>query len=198
MDKNIFLSASIPLPDRDPKFIESADISAIRDSVNALSKYILPNAHLIWGGHPSITPLIKYTLEQLEYDVKDHVTLYQSKLFEKNFPKDNASFANIKLINSVDNDREASLLAMRNEMLSKDKKFIAGFFIGGMDGVIDEMKLFKENHPNTPIFPIASTGAAALEIYNMSPTVYPEEFKDELKHNYAYLSLFIKLLGNKL
>lgn len=197
MRKNIFLSASIPLPERDPKFINSADISAIRDSVNALTKYVVPKAHLIWGGHPSITPLIKYTLDQLEYDVKNYVTLYQSRLFEKYFPKDNESFANIKLINSVDDDREKSLCAMRKAML-QDKKFIAGIFIGGMEGVIDEMKLFQKYHPDTPIFPIATTGAAALEIYNMSPIVYPEEFKGELKHNYAYLSLFIKLLGNKL
>ncbi|ALE20777.1 hypothetical protein HF524_00035 [Proteus mirabilis] len=198
MDKNIFLSASIPLPDRDPKFIESADISAIRDSVNALSKLIIPKAHLIWGGHPSITPLIKFTLKQLGKNAQDHVTLYQSKLFEEFFPEDNASFANIKLVDSVNNDRKESLLAMRNEMLSKDKNFIAGIFIGGMEGVIEEMKLFQKYHPDTPIFPIATTGAAALEIYNMNPIVYPEEFKDELINNYAYLSLFIKLLGNKL
>ncbi|OYQ79401.1 hypothetical protein B9T19_06410 [Ignatzschineria sp. F8392] len=195
MRKNIFLSASIPLPERDPKFINSADISAIRDSINALTKYVVPKAHLVWGGHPSITPLIKYTLDQLEYDVKNHVTLYQSRLFEKHFPKDNDSFANIKLINSVGDDRGKSLFVMRKAML-QNKKFIAGIFIGGMEGVIEEMKLFQEYHPDTPIFPIATTGAAALEIYNMSPTVYPEVYKNELIHNYAYLSLFIKLLGD--
>lgn len=198
MRKNIFLSASIPLPERDPKFINSADISAIRDSVNALTKYVIPKAHLIWGGHPSITPLIKYTLEQLEYDVKDHVTLYQSRLFEKIFPKDNDSFANIKLIDCVNNDREESLLAMRNKMLSKDQNFIAGIFIGGMEGIETEMLIFKENHPNALILPIASTGAGALEIYHKYPSYYPSNFKDELKNNYAYLSLFTKLLGGKL
>lgn len=195
--KNIFLSASVPLPDRNPKYFETADVSAIRDSVNALAKLIIPQARLIWGGHPSITPLIKITLDQLNYDVQEHVTLYQSRLFEKYFPKDNDSFANIQLIDSVDNDREDSLLAMRKCMLG-DNKFIAGIFIGGMEGVIDEMNIFKELHPNTPIFPIASTGAAALEIYNINPTIYPTEFKDELKNNYAYLSLFTKLLGDKL
>ena len=167
---NIFLSASIPLPERDPKFFNSTDVSAIRDSVNALSKLIIPKARLIWGGHPSITTLIRFTLEQLNYDVQNHVTLYQSRLFEKYFPEDNASFANIKLIESVENDREKSLLEMRTRML-KDNEFIAGIFIGGMEGVIDEMKMFKELHPNALILPIASTGAASLEIYNMTPIV---------------------------
>ena len=58
----IFLSASIPLPDRHPKYIETADISAIRDAVNALAKVVIPNAILVWGGHPSITPLIRICL----------------------------------------------------------------------------------------------------------------------------------------
>lgn len=35
--KNIFLSASIPLQKRDPQYIETADIIAIRDAVIALS-----------------------------------------------------------------------------------------------------------------------------------------------------------------
>lgn len=189
---NIFLSASIPSPERDPKFFESADIFAIRDSVNALSKLVIPKMHLIWGGHPSITPLIKFTLDKLNYDVQNHVTLYQSRLFEKYFPKDNAAFANIKLIDSVDNDRDKSLFKMRTRML-RDNQFIAGIFIGGMEGVIDEMKMFKEIHPRALILPIASTGGAALEIYNMTPKLYPIEFEDDLKNNYAYLSLFTKI-----
>ena len=56
--KNIFLSASIPLKERDPKYFNSADIIAIRDSVIALATVVLPNHRLIWGGHPSITPII--------------------------------------------------------------------------------------------------------------------------------------------
>lgn len=57
--KNIFLSASIPLPERDEKYIGTADIIAIRDAVIALTTVVLPHHRLIWGGHPSITPLIK-------------------------------------------------------------------------------------------------------------------------------------------
>ena len=56
--KNIFLSASIPLPSRDAKYIETADIIAIRDAVIALTTVVLPHHRIIWGGHPSITPLI--------------------------------------------------------------------------------------------------------------------------------------------
>lgn len=197
MYKNIFLSASIPLNTNNSSFFNTADISAIRDSVNALSKLIIPKARLIWGGHPSITPLIKFILEQLEHNVQEHVTLYQSKFFEKNFPKDNNSFANIKLIEKIDGDRDASLLFMRERML-QDNEFIAGIFIGGMEGVINEMEMFRTLHPKALILPIASTGAAALEIYEKYPQSYPEKYKDILKNNYAYLSLFMEVLGGRI
>ena len=53
--KNIFLSASVPLPERDPQYIETADIIAIRDAVIAFVTTVLPYHRIIWGGHPSIT-----------------------------------------------------------------------------------------------------------------------------------------------
>lgn len=197
MCNNIFLSASIPQQNRDHRFYNTADISAIRDSVNALSKLIIPKARLIWGGHPSITPLIKFTLDQLGYNVQEHVTLYQSRFFENNFPEDNDSFANIKLIEKINDDRNANLLFMRERML-RDNEFIAGIFIGGMEGVINEMEMFRTLHPKVLILPIASTGAAALEIYEKYPQSYPEKYKDILKNNYAYLSLFMEVLGGRI
>ena len=50
----VFLSASIPYPDRDKKFYDTADIVSIRDSVRALATVVIPKAELVWGGHPSI------------------------------------------------------------------------------------------------------------------------------------------------
>ncbi len=35
------------------------------------------------------------------------------------------------------------------------------FFIGGMEGVEEEYKMFIRKHPHAIILPIASTGAAA-------------------------------------
>ena len=63
--KNIFLSASIPLPERDSKYIDTADIIAIRDAVIALTTVVLPHHRLVWGGHPSITPLVYYVMKKL-------------------------------------------------------------------------------------------------------------------------------------
>lgn len=191
--KNIFLSASIPLPERDEKYIGTADIIAIRDAVIALTTVVLPHHRLIWGGHPSITPLIYYVMERLNLNIQEHITLYQSRFFEKYFPEDNNKFENIVFTDVVDNDREKSLLYMRHKMLD-ESEFSAGIFIGGMEGVEEEYDMFIEKHPKALALPIASTGAAAKKIYD-------ERFIDKnerLVKDYAYMSLFQKYLINEI
>ena len=191
--KSIFLSASIPLPERDEKYIGTADIIAIRDAVIALTTVVLPQHRLIWGGHPSITPLIYYVMERLNLNIQEHITLYQSRFFEKYFPEDNNKFENIVFTDVVDNDREKSLLYMRHKMLD-ESEFSAGIFIGGMEGVEEEYDMFIEKHPKALVLPIASTGAGAKKIYD-------ERFTDNnerLVKDYAYMSLFQKYLINKI
>lgn len=190
--KNIFLSASIPLPERDPKYIDSADIIAIRDAIIAFVTTVLPHHRIIWGGHPSITPLVYYVMEKLNLNIHKHVTLYQSKFFEKYFPDDNNKFENVILTDIIENDRDKSLLNMRERMLS-ESEFSAAVFIGGMEGVIDEYNMFREKYPNVDILlPIASTGAASKELYE---EFFPKELKNErFVRDYGYMSLFQKLL----
>jgi hypothetical protein len=187
--KNIFLSASIPLPERDEKYIGTADIIAIRDAVIALTTVVLPHHRLIWGGHPSITPLVYYVMNKLHLNIQEHITLYQSRFFEKSFPEDNDKFKNIVFTDIIDNDIEKSLLHMRNRMLD-ESEFSAGIFIGGMEGVEEEYDMFIKKHPKALALPIASTGAAAKKIYD-------ERFTDKnerLVKDYAYMSLFQKYL----
>lgn len=128
-------------------------------------------------------------MEKLNLNIQEHITLYQSRFFEKHFPKDNNKFENIELIDIIDDDREKSLLEMRNRMLD-EHEFAAGVFIGGMEGVEEEYKMFIKKHPNAITLPIASTGAAAKKIYD-------EQFLDKnerLVKDYAYVSLFQKYL----
>mgnify|MGYP006382117231 CR=1 FL=1 len=162
--KNIFLSASIPLPERDAKYIDTADIIAIRDAVIALSTVVLPHHRIIWGGHPSITPLIYFVMKKLDLNIQEHVTIYQSRLFEKFFPDDNNKFKNIVLTDAVENDRDKSLYHMRERMLS-ESDFSAAVFIGGMDGIEVEYQMFKEKYPNALMLPIASTQVRQQKSY---------------------------------
>lgn len=191
--KNIFLSASIPFKERHEKYYSTADIIAIRDAVIALASVILPKYRLIWGGHPSITPIIYYVLEKLEIDIKSHVKLYQSKHFEKIFPIENKEFETVEITEDL-GDLESSLLLMRERMLGENP-FEAGIFIGGMDGIEYEYKLFKELNPDAILLPIASTGAAAKIIYNNNKELFKNE---KLVKDYGYMSLFQELLIDKI
>lgn len=191
--KNIFLAASVPLPERDPKYIETADIVAIREAVIALCTVVLPTNRLIWGGHPSITPLIYYVMERLGLKIQDHVWLYQSRFFESKFPKDNNKFENV-ILTANTGEIESSKLLMREKMLSNE--FAAGIFIGGMDGVEDEFRLFTKYHPGIPVLPIGSTGAAAKVLYDENRETLALDRR--LLEDYTYFSLFKDLLIEKL
>ena len=201
--KNIFLSASIPSPERHPKYYESADIIAIREAIIALTTVALPHHRIIWGGHPSITPLVYYVMKKLNLNIQEHVTIYQSKFFEKYFPEDNNKFNNAILTDVIDNDRDKSLLHMRERILD-EFEFSAAVFIGGMEGIEGdkekgiegEYKMFIDRHPQALILPIASTGAATKIIYD---NLLPEEQKNErFLKDYGYMSLFQKFLMEKI
>lgn len=190
----IFLSASIPNQDRNKKYYDTADIIAIRDAVRALASVVIPKSHLVWGGHPAITPLIHCVMQKMNSDLQKHITLYQSNLFKHTFPKENKFIENVQIIDATANeDREESLYKMRYEMLTK-KDFAAGIFIGGMEGVEDEYKMFKELNPGVPIFPVASTGAAAKIVFEQNQKLYDQR----LLNDYAYMALFKHLLKNHL
>lgn len=191
--KNIFLSASIPFKGRHEKYYNTADIIAIRDAVIALASLVLPKYRLIWGGHPSITPIIYYVLEKSEIDIQSHIKLYQSKHFEKIFPIENKEFETVEITQDL-GELSSSLRLMREKMLGENS-FEAGVFIGGMDGVENEFNLFKELNPKAIALPIASTGAAAKIIYDINI----EQFKNEkLVNEYGYMSLFQELLIDKI
>lgn len=190
--KNIFLSSSTPLPERDSKYYETADIIAIRDSVIALATTVIPIHRLVWGGHPSITPLVNYVMKKRGLVIQEHMTIYQSKFFEKFFPNDNNEFENVIQTDNI-GERESSLLLMRKTMF-KSFEFSAGIFIGGMEGVEEEYKLFRQYHPNAIIIALASTGAAAKIIYEN----YNDEKNERFVKDYAYMSLFQEYLMDKI
>lgn len=186
----IFLSASIPNKERNPKYHETADLLAIRDSVKALARIVIPKSHLVWGGHPAITPLIHYVMDKMNSDLKQHVTLYQSNLFKDTFPKDNIFFENVVIVPEKNNrDKDDSLYDMRMKMF-KNHKFQVGIFIGGMEGVEIEFEMFRELHPKALLLPIASTGAAAKIIYDKHLHIE----NPKLLNDYAYMNLFKSLL----
>jgi SLOG-like protein len=185
---NIFLSASVPLPDRNKLWMETADVIAIRDSIKAIIEVVLGEAELVFGGHPAITPLIALLLRTVPPEQRRRVILFQSKWFEAEFVKENSEFIDFQLI-PAEQDLALSLKMMRQAMLSS-RGFDAAFFVGGMEGIAAEYEQFKQMHPSALCYPIASTGAAALKLYqdtNMD--------RRELLHELTYPTLFRRLMA---
>lgn len=186
--RNIFLSASVPKTGRE--YFGTEDVIAIRDSVIALASAVLanPNYHLIWGGHPSITPLITLVLKRYNLTMSERVTLYQSERYKDKFPPENKDVG-VRIITADTGDDESSVDLMRKRMFS-EHPYYAAVFIGGMKGIMNEYKMIKEYHPDVRCFPIASTGAAARALYDE----HPEEFEECLLTELSYTSLFKELL----
>ena len=77
MTVNVFLSASVPLPTRHPRFHETADVMAIKEAIKALVIEVIPRGKIIFGGHPAITPLIASLMADHFPDYADRAILYQ-------------------------------------------------------------------------------------------------------------------------
>lgn len=188
---NAFLSASVPLPERDKRFMESADVVAIREAIKGLVSVVIPKGRIVYGGHPAITPLMALLLRDMGKKLRRRVVLYQSSFFKERFVSENEEFLDLRLIPAVGNSQSDSLTEMRRRMLT-DTNFNVGIFVGGMEGVLEEFKQFRKIHPNAAIWPIASTGAAAKEIFEKLGSPKPEIFLKEM----TYSSLFRGLTKN--
>jgi hypothetical protein len=186
----IFLSASIPAADRDPRYFETADVVAIRDCIKALVATAVPPFTLVWGGHPSITPLIRLLAESSPENVGDNFLLYQSREYGDIAPRDNKYFRHLKWVEKSESEA-ASQRLLRQRMIG-EPTYICAVFVGGMDGIESEFNEFRQKHPLVPVFPIASTGGAASLLYNKWR--HELRLNSDLRTEVAYPFLFRRLL----
>ena len=73
------LRRAVPDPRREPLSYETADVTAIRDAVTAVSTVALKRGELVFGGHPAISPLVLIVASML--DATDRVRIFQSEYF---------------------------------------------------------------------------------------------------------------------
>ena len=179
---NIFLSASVPLPDRDRRFFETANVFLIREAIRALVEVILPIGHITFGGHPAITPMMSLYANTAKLG-GDRITVYQSSFFLGKFPRENDDFVDIRYTEAVQNELGPSIEFMRTEMLTS-RQFDAAVLIGGMEGILDEARLFRKFNPTAKVLPVPATGAAAAIEYKEGN--YPSDLENEI----SFASLF--------
>lgn len=77
----LFLSASVPDPERDPIYNQTADRIAIRDAITALVTTSISSFSITWGGHPAITPLIYQVVLQSRSITDFEMRIFQSDFF---------------------------------------------------------------------------------------------------------------------
>jgi hypothetical protein len=184
----VILSASVPSDKRDERFtkIKNAQIQ-IEEAVISLSRNIFSaGGKMIFGGHPSISPLV--AMVATEYSVNKEIenskrnereekviNIFQSKAYEAVIPKEtnilfDLGYSQIIWTEAKNNEEfnpkiqktaqcHKSLEFMRREMMKSNIDALV--CIGGMEGVELEFTIFRELHPNKPIFILKTTGGAS-------------------------------------
>lgn len=160
--KSVFLSASVPVKGRGDFYLDSEPY-LIQLAVREFVLSVLGKRKIIFGGHPSITPMIWAICEDLSISFADNVEIYQSRYFDGMYPDENLNVENIKYVDAVPNSRENSLIKLWETMLSTNG-LEAALFIGGMDGVLKEYDIFIKLNPEATVLALSSPGGASKQL----------------------------------
>lgn len=172
--RTVLLSASIPDPDR---YEGAFDALEITDAVVAAARSVITaGGVLATAAHPTIAPLLLYVANEFPRDLTSNVAVhvYQSRLFEDVLPSETSRLFEMGAgqphwTRAAENERpepghwNESLRIMRRQML-REQAPAAAVFVGGMQGILDEFKLFREMYPTRPTFPLARPGGEARQL----------------------------------
>lgn len=167
MASSIFLAASFPDADsEEASYSHSAEIAA---AVAAVAEGALrANADLVFGGHPTVTPIVLQIAMLLDRGRGVHI--FQSEFFSDVITDDAT-----RLVNDLGahlhwtpgaESRSDALRALRVAMFQR--QYTASFFVGGMGGVVEEARLLAEMQPAAPQFYVAAPGGAASQLAAMA------------------------------
>lgn len=179
----VFLSASVPnVGDGNYDYLRIHDIV-----VTLTYEIIKRGGTLVFGGHPTITPIIQNVMEIMGFDrqsgIYPDIRLYQSKYFKEEYPLEVKLFPEKLLqeteirgenIESGENSKQASLKYMRTRMIIDDGiKFTSAIFLGGKykitpkdSGVWEEYEIFKMHHKNARCLFFENTGNVPKSLKN--------------------------------
>ena len=176
----VFLSASIPDQETwdgpfEPLEVTDAVVSAVQEVLSS-------GGRLVMAAHPTISSLVLYVASDLvrvldsgDAQAQDPlVIVYQCDLFEDSLPAATRRFEEegvgvIRWTRQRPGDspepgrRDASLAAMREEMLTCTDP-AGAIFIGGMEGIDEEYRLFGKLYPERPRYPVGRPGGVARRL----------------------------------
>jgi DNA-binding NtrC family response regulator len=166
----VMLSASLP-----QNLVGTSRAQELLDIIVAMVGGVLSaNGTLVFGGHPSVTPLVHRVARSFSF--KDpKVRLFQLRRFQKDLPNevyDDGVFGKVVWVGSESDDtsdREKDLAEMREEMAKVSR---AAIFLGGkteqnygrIPGIRDEYQRFINHHKEGPAYLLGGLGGEALRI----------------------------------
>ena len=190
----IFLSASVPQEGRLGS--DDYDPFLIKEAVSALIEVVLGRYLLVWGGQPAITPMIWEAAKRYDVCYREVVTLYQSAYFKGDYPEENIEFRNFVETEATPDDLQASLAHMRRTMLSKHD-YKAAIFVGGMEGVAEEYKLFSQLNPEALLLPVPSPGGYSRVLFHLPHHDSPKDLELAVDFTYWFYKLLDVDLASK-
>jgi len=193
--RSIFLSASVPHPKRDLRYqaVPHAQLEIEQAVVSLARAVFAEGGRLVFGGHPSISPLVSLVAGEymrpvlvegalVERDISlspvaiHQLEAYADQLVEATRHMETLGQAKVfwhpvdpsERFETRQEERPSypqSLKNMRLRMIA-DSIITGMVCIGGMEGVVEEAAMFAENRPSQPIFALARTGGAAALMAN--------------------------------
>lgn len=167
--RRLFLSASFPEGTRGEPY-RPFDVGAISDAVVALTRAVLrAGARLAFGGHPTISPLVLLVAREMQ--AREQVEIYQSEFYKGRYAPETLELEAQQhgVIEEIPRHPseipEDSLKPMR-ERIFGNGPFVAGVFVGGMDGIDDEFDLLGARQEGVPRLPLWAPGGAARQLFD--------------------------------
>lgn len=199
--RTVFLSSSIPNPERWQGFFDPREIT---DAVVAAARAILTaGGVLVTGAHPTISPLLLYVAAEFPLvPERPRVLIYQSALFQQVMPEATRRFQDdgvgiLHITRPVPGERplpgewDGSLKLMREQMFSETEP-AAGIYIGGMADISKEFEMLDQRRPRPYAYALAAPGGEAAKLVGHSPAAV----RQLLASSNIYPSIFRKVVDD--
>jgi len=178
--KSIFLSASVPA---EGSGFHRLDLY-VDEAVMTLARTVFAEGgQLVFGGHPSISPLVLTIASEyagLHERSEPMALIYQSTIFSSIIPEKTSMMETMgygRIVWTPAAEGEVlrrdqatgryivpkSLEIMRRQMIAETMP-VAFVAAGGMEGVEDEVRIFRELRPAGRVYALAETGGVAAQL----------------------------------
>jgi SLOG cluster3 family/TIR domain len=156
-----------------PEGVDSQE--PVKQAVYAVATgWLSRGGHLVFGGHPTFTPLVTEAGQRLLGDLaRERITIYQSKYWVTNeIAEALSTLAEVNLI-AAGHDRDASLSEMRQRMVNDENVDIV-VAVGGrtheggahQPGIDEEIALARE--AMRPVYLLGAPGGRAAELSTLA------------------------------